>query len=138
MSTPTEAQYQLAHEIRQSSYQEKAAQLIADSEARAVAQAIAKIIEKNAPEIAKINAEVERLLDENVKLNGYVDMHMKEKARAEKAEAEVVALGQFHDDNCRAVVQLVADAHTLERELTRLRAELSAAGIPCRKQKARK
>ena len=38
MNTPiTEAQYQLAHEIRQSSYQEKAAQLIADSEARAIA-----------------------------------------------------------------------------------------------------
>jgi transposase-like protein len=37
MNTPiTEAQYQLAHEIRQSSYQEKAAQLIADSEAQAV------------------------------------------------------------------------------------------------------
>lgn len=38
MSTPpTEAQYQLAHIIRQSSTQESAAQLIADSEARAVA-----------------------------------------------------------------------------------------------------
>jgi hypothetical protein len=38
MSTtqPTEAQYQLAHIIRQSSTQERAAQLIADSEARAV------------------------------------------------------------------------------------------------------
>ena len=40
MSTqPTEAQYQLAHIIRQSSTQESAAQLIADSEARAVEHA---------------------------------------------------------------------------------------------------
>jgi hypothetical protein len=35
---PTEAQYKLAHIIRQSSTQERAAQLISDSEARAVAQ----------------------------------------------------------------------------------------------------
>jgi hypothetical protein len=34
-------------------------------------------------------AENDRLIDENVKLNGYADMHMKEKARAEKAEAEL-------------------------------------------------
>lgn len=40
MSTqPTEAQYQLAHIIRQSSTQESAAQLIADYEARAVEHA---------------------------------------------------------------------------------------------------
>jgi hypothetical protein len=38
MSTPiTEAQYQLAHQIRQSSTQESAARLIADSQAQAVA-----------------------------------------------------------------------------------------------------
>ena len=39
---PTEAHYQLAHIIRQSSTQERAAQLIADSEARAVETAIAR------------------------------------------------------------------------------------------------
>ena len=39
---PTEAHYQLAHIIRQSSTQERAAQLIADSEARAVEAAIAR------------------------------------------------------------------------------------------------
>jgi chromosome segregation ATPase len=38
MSTPTEAQYRLAHQVRQYSTQESAAQLIADSEARATAE----------------------------------------------------------------------------------------------------
>jgi hypothetical protein len=44
MNTPTEAQYQLAHEILQSSYQEKAAQLIADSEARAIATQLEVVV----------------------------------------------------------------------------------------------
>jgi hypothetical protein len=38
MNTPTEAHYQLAHDILQSSYQEESAQLIASSEARACDQ----------------------------------------------------------------------------------------------------
>ena len=52
MSTqPTEAHRELEHY----------AQLIADSEARAVADAVAKIIAKNAPEIAKANAALPTL-----------------------------------------------------------------------------
>jgi hypothetical protein len=41
---PTEAHYQLAHIIRQSSTQERAAQLIADSEARAIATQLEVVV----------------------------------------------------------------------------------------------
>jgi len=37
-------------------------------------------------ENVRLRAENERLFDENVKLNGYADMHLKEKARFENAE----------------------------------------------------
>lgn len=50
--------------------------------------------------------EMERLLEENVKLNGYADMHMKEKARAERAEAEVERL-----DGCCEELHAVIDNH---------------------------
>jgi hypothetical protein len=48
--------------------------------------------------------EMERLLEENVKLNGYADMHMKEKARAERAEAALAFIasngGTTHETEC--------------------------------------
>jgi hypothetical protein len=40
----------------------------------------------------KAEAENERLLDENVKLNGYADMHMKEKARADQLQFRLDSL----------------------------------------------
>ena len=42
--------------------------------------------------LSRAEAKVDRLLDENVTLNGYADMHMKEKARAERAEADAARL----------------------------------------------
>ena len=67
-NTPTEAHLELAKNAlfaRDASGRlmtaQMVAQLLADSEARAVANAVAAIIEKNAPEIAKANAELTRL-----------------------------------------------------------------------------
>ena len=67
-NTPTEAHLELAKNAlfaRDASGRlmtaQMVAQLLADSEARAVEAAVAAIIEKNAPEIAKANAELTRL-----------------------------------------------------------------------------
>jgi hypothetical protein len=100
MNTPiTEAQYQLAHEIRQSSYQEKAAQLIADSEARAIATQLEVVViltrrwlnvEKERDEL---RAEMERLRDDRdceKRLRKAADEFRENaNARAERAEAEL-------------------------------------------------
>jgi hypothetical protein len=78
-ATPTEAYpklwttlYQLARrktfEDYAKSADDAATQLIADSEARAVAKAVAAIIEKNTPEVAKINAALIALETELVRL----------------------------------------------------------------------
>lgn len=52
--------------------------------------------------------EMERLLEENVKLNGYADMHMKEKARAERAEGALAFIasngGTTHETECGPIV----------------------------------
>lgn len=68
---PTEAHYQLAHIIRQSSTQERAAQLIADSEARAIATQLEVVVILTR---RWLNVEKERDLL---------------RARAERAEAEL-------------------------------------------------
>ena len=67
-NTPTETHLELAKNAlfaRDASGRlmiaQMVAQLLADSEARAVEAAVAAIIEKNAPEIAKANAELARL-----------------------------------------------------------------------------
>jgi hypothetical protein len=62
MSTtrPTEAQYQLANAIRQSSTQERAAQLIADSESLAVERALTAEREK----VRVLREALDNLLDE--------------------------------------------------------------------------
>jgi hypothetical protein len=100
MNTPiTEAQYQLAHEIRQSSYQQKAAQLIADSEARAIATQLEVVViltrrwlnvEKERDEL---RAEMERLRDDRdceKRLRKAADEFRENaNARAERAEAEL-------------------------------------------------
>ena len=72
-NTPTEAHLELAKNAlfaRDASGRlmtaQMVAQLLADSEARAVANAVAAIIEKNAPEIAKANAELTRLRADNL------------------------------------------------------------------------
>ena len=107
---PTEAHYQVAHQIRQSSTQESAAQLIADSEARAIATQLEVVViltrrwlnvEK---ERDQLRAEVERLtpyVSKAMLTHGgtmlcspqvgvaFGDM----RARAERAEAE---LGSLH------------------------------------------
>ena len=114
MNTPiTEAQYQLAHEIRQSSYQEKAAQLIADSEARAIATQLEVVVVLTRRWLAvekerdQLRAEVERLKKDNLDMGHWIGSKMYEpewdsfkkslevidhwKARAEKAEAELIS-----------------------------------------------
>jgi hypothetical protein len=102
MNTPiTEAQYQLAHEIRQSSYQEKAAQLIADSEARAELITRAGEIQT----LATITAERDQLraevLNESHWAAHYLTQAITDRARAERAEAELATerarLDWFHE-----------------------------------------
>ena len=129
-TTPTEAHRQLAlrldamlwHGTPQTSAEtEAAAQLIADSEERAVATLTAERDQLHAQLRAlnlicgtndankfetwvdRANARAERA--ETVALakwNGALE-------RAMKAEADLAALGQCHDDNCRAVVKFAAD-----------------------------
>jgi hypothetical protein len=70
MSAPiTEAQYQLAHRLRQSSTQESAAQLIADSEARAVVE-IAMVAAESADRNVSLRLERDQLRAEIKKLKG--------------------------------------------------------------------
>ena len=82
MSTqPTQAHIEMARKIcgreSDSEEQEYAAQLIADSEAKAVEHAIATIIAKNAPEITKINTELAHLHDDLERFTGggLIDCH---------------------------------------------------------------
>ena len=71
MNTPTEAHYQVAHQIRQYSTQESAAQFIADSEARAIA--------KQVEALAILTLRWDKVEKEQDQL----------RARAERAEAEL-------------------------------------------------
>ena len=73
------------------------AKLIADSDARGAAAAVANIIEKNAPEVAKINAALRTLETELTAMT----------ARAERAEAERDALAK---DKARLDWLSVSDA----------------------------
>jgi len=101
---PTEAHYQLAHIIRQSSTQERAAQLIADSEARAIATQLEVVVILTR---RWLNVEKERDLL---------------RARAERAEAELAAAkerlrSEAMDD--------YASIKYLQRELATERARLN-------------
>jgi len=118
MNTPTEAHYQLAHDILQSSYQEESAQLIAASEARACDQLRAELeklaittaqaqdrnlshrLEREKAEAERTDAiyqracEVERELRAEVENEAkwaahYLAQSIADKARAERAEAEL-------------------------------------------------
>lgn len=98
MSTPTEAQYQLAHVIRQSSTQERAAQLIADSEARAVAETQAKVRHIISIDGAQFGED----------LIGYLQRRKAErdqlradlKASREARDAEQIVLAGARAENC--------------------------------------
>jgi uncharacterized protein (DUF3084 family) len=91
--------------------------------------------EPTAFEVRRLRAEMERLRSdrdcEKRLRKDAEELREDAIARAKKAEADLVALGQCRDDNCRAVVQLVADARTLEHELTRLRAEVERLYYCC-------
>jgi chromosome segregation ATPase len=49
--------------------------------------------------------------------------------RAMKAEADLAALEQCHDDNCRAVVKIAAELDALTAERDQLRDELERADV---------
>ena len=126
--TVTEAQYQLAHKIRQSSTQESAAQLIADSEARAVRDALWATTcthhnDKQRAEcpvclVATLRGERDQLLvrcDELTESANLSDAAFQEQySRAQRAESELAverekvrtlhkALGNVKDSICRNV-----------------------------------
>jgi serine/threonine protein kinase HipA of HipAB toxin-antitoxin module len=113
MSAPaqvTEAQYQLAHQIRQSSTQERAAQLIADSEAKATAELRGALV------LGQQNCD-----------DAYDDLRAERKdaiARAERAEAEVADLkanNRFHRGHSAGYAEAKADCQS---ELAAERARL--------------
>ena len=103
------------------------AQLLADSEARAVEAAVAAIIEKNAPEIAKANAELARLRAQNDQfsdnLSAVGKAYNAEKDRAEKAEAEVERLKGMRT----AAEAIMTDVAEANEELAIARAEKAEA-----------
>lgn len=91
MSTqPTEAHRELVREMAlQGQYLNRSikhyAQLLADSEARAVEDAVTAIIEKNAPEIAKTNAAFTTLVAERDQLRAEVVLDEDLQAATEKS-----------------------------------------------------
>ena len=106
MSTPTEAYYDLRRHVIFSD-PDDGAELIADSEANAVAAAVTALtcihhndLERAACPVCLVTA----LTAERDQL----------RARAELAEDNLAALEQCHDDNCRGVVR-IADELAVER-----------------------
>jgi len=86
MNTPTEAHYQLAHDILQSSYQEESAQFIAASEARACDQLRSDL--ERADTLYQRACEVERELRAEVENEAKWAAHYLTEARAAEAERD--------------------------------------------------
>jgi hypothetical protein len=142
MNTPTpitEAQYQLAHEIRQSSYQQKAAQLIADSEARAIATQLEVVViltrrwlnvEK---ERDQLRAEVERWQTVAAEMSA-------QREHNANVAAETVALANWNGALERAIkaeAELAAErerVRVLREALENLRDEQNGAPLCIREE----
>ena len=131
MSTqPTQAHIEMAREIcgreSDSEEQEYAAQLIADSEAKAVEHAIATIIAKNAPEITKINTELAAMkagFEKIILLAAQAaDRNVELRRLAEKAEAECLEQARLLGMSASREASLLGKISQLERQLAATRA----------------
>lgn len=116
MNAPiTEAQYQLAHQIRQSSTQESAARLIANSEAQAVAN-LQCVFATVAVERTELRAERDQLRAEVERLTASCEFadFQRQQARAELAFSLLAELhksfaGNVHTDNTKLRAELAAE-----------------------------
>ena len=126
MSTqPTQAHIEMAREIcgreSDSEEQEYAAQLIADSEAKAVEHAIATIIAKNAPEITKINTELAAMkagFEKIILLAAQAaDRNVELRRLAEKAEAECLEQARLLGMSASREASLLGKISRLEHQL---------------------
>ena len=131
MSTqPTQAHIEMAREIcgreSDSEEQEYAAQLIADSEAKAVEHAIATIIAKNAPEITKINTELAAMkagFEKIILLAAQAaDRNVELRRLAEKAEAECLEQARLLGMSASREASLLGKISQLEQQLAATRA----------------
>ena len=131
MSTqPTQAHIEMAREIcgreSDSEEQEYAAQLIADSEAKAVEHAIATIIAKNAPEITKINTELAAMkagFEKIILLAAQAaDRNVELRRLAEKAEAECLEQARLLGMSASREASLLGKISQLEQQLASTRA----------------
>ena len=130
MSTqPTQAHIEMAREIcgreSDSEEQEYAAQLIADSEAKAVEHAIATIIAKNAPEITKINTELAAMkagFEKIILLAAQAaDRNVELRRLAEKAEAECLEQARLLGMSASREASLLGEISQLEQQLAATR-----------------
>jgi len=123
---PTEAQYQLAHVIRQSSTQERAAQLIADSEARAVDGAMrdtpwaANYIDMER-ELTRLRAELANQKVQNNHNWQFQEISEEALKRAEKAEAECLEQARLLGMSGEREADLLGKLGRLESELAAIK-----------------